>query len=331
MELDLIEKQLLNEIQLNVPLSGRPFRDIGYKLLLDEDEVIRRVMYLKESGYLRWVGAIIDWRKLGFQSTLVGMRLPPDNLEKAADIINKHPGVSHNFSRSHDYNLWFTLTVPPAMELNSVVEELALQTEAQAILNLPAVKVFRIRAFFDVLGNNGNGIPGLTTECPPQDLRGWCLKEPSLVDMGILKELQNDMPVKRRPFDQMARRVDIYLDEFLTRSQELVQKGVIRRYSGLIHHLKAGFTYNAMSCWKVPPAKVDTFGARMIALPVITHCYERATNGDWPYNIFGMIHGRSCDECEKIAGEISRATGITDYLMLYSIREFKKERASWLA
>ncbi len=330
MELDLIEKQLLNEIQLNVPLAGRPFRDIGMKVTLDEDEVIRRVLYLKESGFLREVRAIIDWRSLGFQSTLVGMEISPEQLEKAADIINKQAGISHNYARNHHYNLWFTLTVPPGTEIVNVIEQLAAKVEAKATLNLPAVRFFKIYAFFNMVDNNGYEPSDTLPNSSPLTANLGEQNKPSTVDMSILRELQGDMPIKRRPFDQMARRLDIYLEELLARSQKLMELGIIRRYSGVLHHQKAGFISNAMSCWRVPSSDVNTVGRKMVSYPAITHCYERAVNGDWPYNIFAMIHGRVQDECEAVARRISKETGISDYLMLYSAKEFKKERSAWL-
>ncbi|MBI4329939.1 MAG: Lrp/AsnC family transcriptional regulator [Chloroflexi bacterium] len=331
MELDLIEKQVLNEIQHSVPLTGRPFRDLGYKLSLDEDELIRRVLYLKESGILRWMGAVINWRKLGFQSTLVAMTIPGERLEDAAQIINKHPGVSHNYSREHEFNLWFTLALPPTADMCAIIQDMAQQTGARAVLNLPATRVFKIRAFFDILDNgNGHGEDGEEAPAQATDDDLTASYKPSIIDLGILKELQGDLPIKRRPFDQMARRMDIYLDDFLLKSKELMDKGVIRRFSGLLHHQKAGYTFNVMCCWTVPECKLSDFGAKVAPIRNITHCYQRACNGVWPYNVYTMIHGHSPEECETLAKEISGEIGVSDYAMLYTAREFKKERIAWL-
>ncbi len=332
MELDLIEKQLLNEIQRSVPLTGRPFRDLGFKLSLDEDELVRRVLYLKESGILRWLGAVIDWRKLGFESALVAMNIPDDKLESAAEIINKNPGVSHNYSRTHDFNLWFTLAVPPTGDLATTVDDLARRVGAIATLKLPALRVFKIRAFFDILGNgHGQTTTEEGADNTPAQMNLTQTYKPSIVDFGILKELQGDLPIKRRPFDQMARRMDIYLDDFLLKSKELMDKGVIRRFSGLVHHQKAGFTFNAMSCWTVPPEKMDAVAGEVASIKNITHCYERpCCNGVWPYNVYAMIHGHSKDECENTAQKLSCGIGLPEYAMLYTVKEYKKERIAWL-
>jgi DNA-binding Lrp family transcriptional regulator len=330
MELDLTERQLLNQIQSGVPLTGRPFRDLGLQSGLDEDEVIRRVLYLKECGVLRWVGAIIDWGKLGFQSTLVAMRLPSECLESAAQIINRQQGVIHSYERNHDYNLWFTLTVSPTTQLNDVISELARQVGAKGTLNLPVNRVFKMHPFFDMLGENGGQQLAMASMECQESPGAECPQKPTVVEIGILKELQNDLPIKRRPFDQMARRVDIYLDEFLAKAQELIRRGIICRYSGVLHHQKAGYSYNAMLCWKVPRSAVETVGSKIVSFPATTYCYERAVNCSWPYNVFAMIHGHSKDECERIAKEISREVGISDYILLYGTKEFKQEMAVWL-
>ena len=329
MELDLTEKQLLNQIQYGVPLAGRPFRDIGMNSSLDEDEVIRRVLYLKESGILRWVGAVVDWRKLGFKTTLVAMGVPAERLEEAAQFINRQQGVGHSYARTHRYNLWFFLNVPPAQELDTVIEDLAFHVGAQATLNLPAVKIFKIESFYDMLGGNGNGQGANDVIEPPEPLGQSDGRKPSVVELGILKELQNDLPVKRRPFDQMARRVDIYLEEFLEKSQELVRQGVIRRFSGVVHHRKVGLTHNALSCWKIPSPKVEAAGAKMARLPAVTRCYERATSHAWPYNVFASIQGRSQEECDTVARQISRQVNISDFVMLPSVKEYVKDAAAW--
>lgn len=334
MELDLIEKQLLNEIQTSLPLTGRPFRDLGIKLSLDEDELIRRVLYLKESGFLRWMGAVIDWRKLGFQSALIAMKIPEDRIENAAQVVNKNPGVSHNYLRTHDFNLWFTIAVPPSVELAGVVKDLSKQVGAKVTMVLPATRVFKIRAFFDILGNghsgNGNGhIEANELQASP-DADLTQTYKPSIIDLGILKELQSDIPIKRRPFDQMARRMDIYLEDFLVKSKGLMDRGVIRRFSGLLHHQKAGFTFNVMSCWSVPEDKISDLRDKVATVRNITHCYERSCNGTWPYNVYTMIHGHSKDECESTAKGISKDVGLPEYAMLYTVKEYKKERIAWL-
>lgn len=328
MELDLTERQLLNQIQYGVPLAGRPFRDIGLNSSLDEDEVIRRVLYLKECGILRWVGAVVDWRKLGFKTTLVAMSVAAERLEDAAQFIKRQQGVGHSYARTHRYNLWFFLNVPPSQELDAVIEELAFQVGSQATVNLPALRVFKIESFYDMLGGNGNEQEVNVFE-PPEPAGQCCGRKPSVVELGILKELQNDLPVKRRPFDQMARRVDIYLEEFLEKSQELIRQGVIRRYSGVVHHRKVGLTYNVLSCWKVPPAKVEATGAKMVRLAAVARCYERATSSAWPYNVFATIQGRSQEECEAVAKQISKQAGISDYIMLPSVKEYVRDAAAW--
>src|SRR5437879_1484102 len=112
LELDDLDKRLLNHVQGEFPMAVRPFMALGEALGISETEVIRRVQRLKEAEAIRQVSAIFDTRSLGYQSSLVAMRLAPERLNAAAEIINSHPGVSHNYKRNNAFNLWFTIALP---------------------------------------------------------------------------------------------------------------------------------------------------------------------------------------------------------------------------
>ena len=117
-----IDNELLNEIQWTFPLVPRPFDEIAKKFNISSDEVKSRLTKMKRKGVLRQLSAIFDTRKLGYTSSLVAMEIDADRLEKVAQQINKHPGVSHNYEREHQFNLWFTLAVPPGSDLKSELD-----------------------------------------------------------------------------------------------------------------------------------------------------------------------------------------------------------------
>ncbi len=144
------------------------------------------------------------------------------------------------------------------------------------------------------------------------------------IDKKILKSTQDGIPIVSEPFKQIAKELTLPEVEVLRRLEKLLKDGVIRRFGASIGHRAIGITANAMCTWNVPDEKVDTVGAIMAGFPEVTHCYERPRFPDWRYNLFTMIHAYSREECEKIAGEISIATGIKDYNVLFSEREFKK-------
>ncbi|MCX9024971.1 MAG: AsnC family transcriptional regulator [Candidatus Methanoperedens sp.] len=144
------------------------------------------------------------------------------------------------------------------------------------------------------------------------------------IDKKLLKSTQDGIPIVSEPFKQIAKELSLPEEEVLRRLDNLLKDGVIRRFGASIGHRAIGITANAMCTWNVPDEKVETVGAIMAGFPEVTHCYERPRFPDWRYNLFTMIHAYSREECEKIAREISIATGIKDYSILFSEREFKK-------
>ncbi|MFQ5826664.1 MAG: Lrp/AsnC family transcriptional regulator, partial [Dehalococcoidia bacterium] len=147
-DLDTIDKRLLEATQKGFPLAPEPFFELGKQLEIGQEEALQRVVALKEKSIIREISAIFDGRYLGYQSTLVALRLPPHQLDGAAGIIGQHPGVSHNYAREHAFNLWFTLALPPGANLEEETQTLAARAGAEAVLSLPAIKVFKIGVYF---------------------------------------------------------------------------------------------------------------------------------------------------------------------------------------
>ncbi|MCX9010977.1 MAG: AsnC family transcriptional regulator [Candidatus Methanoperedens sp.] len=144
------------------------------------------------------------------------------------------------------------------------------------------------------------------------------------IDIELLKSAQDGIPVVSEPFLKIAEKLGISEGEVLERLENLIKQGVIRRFGASIGHRSIGITANAMCTWNVPDERVEEVGAIMAGFPEVTHCYERPRFPGWKYNLFTMIHAYSRDECEKVAKKISSATGIRDYSILFSEREFKK-------
>jgi DNA-binding Lrp family transcriptional regulator len=160
--LDTLDRQLLEVLQDDFPLAPRPWREIGDRIGIPEGEVLRRVRRLTGEGIMLTVSPVLESARIGLAaSTLVGMRVPPDRVDRFASIINREPGVSHNYLRDHDYNLWFTLAAPDGADLRRTVEEIAARTGVSPadLLDLPAVRRFKIgvRFRFSPDGDGGDG------------------------------------------------------------------------------------------------------------------------------------------------------------------------------
>jgi len=146
--LDDLDRAILNEIQSNFPLVPRPYAEMGRRLGAGEEEVLSRVQALYEAGIIRRIGANFTSRKLGYTSTLCAARVPPEDLERFAAVVNRYPGVTHNYLRKHRYNVWFTLIAESRTRLAEILQEIRATTGVTDLLSLPAQEVFKIKVDF---------------------------------------------------------------------------------------------------------------------------------------------------------------------------------------
>lgn len=322
--MDSIDKRLLNLLQTDFPLVAEPFRELAEKLAISEDEAIARIVRLKDQKVIRQISAIFDSAVLGYKSSLVAFSVSRDRIEQTAEIVNAHPGVSHNYERNHTFNLWFTITVPPGTTPESEVDRLTAEAQPLAARMFPTLRLFKIGVAFDMTGDEGAGIAPVN--------RPAANREPIDLDdddVRAVRALQRDLPIERRPFDTLAHGEGMHEDELIFRARTFLERGAMRRYAAVLRHREAGFSANAMAAWRVPEEMTEEVGIKMADHPAVSHCYQRPTYPDWPYSIFTMIHGRAPEDCERTACELSEATGITEYVLLYSTREFKKTRVQY--
>jgi len=148
--MDDIDKAILNRIQSDFPITSQPYQTIADELNLTEKEVLGRVSRLKEMGIIRRIGANFVPAKLGYVSTLCAAKVPEDQIERFADVVNRFPGVTHNYRRENSFNVWFTFIAPSMEEIEQNLKEIEQETGIKEILNLPATRVFKIKAQFDV-------------------------------------------------------------------------------------------------------------------------------------------------------------------------------------
>ena len=340
--MDLVDRKLLNAIQTAFPLVEQPYRELGNQLSITESEVIERLGSLKSQNVVRQISAIFDTRRLGYQTTLVAFAYDPDQLNRGALFINRHPGVSHNYAREGSYyNLWFTLAVPGDGDLEGTIEWMARETNALDHRVMPTIRFFKIGVNFDMVKEKGAahnynpdsaGPKGARETTPGPTAAGpaWNQAVPlSESDKAAIRELQEDLPLVSRPFDGMAERLGNSTGALFKLAAEFQERKLMRRYSAVLHHRRSGFRSNAMIVWKVPSERSEEVGMLMAENPAVTHCYERPTFPDWPYTHFTMVHATSAEGCEEVEREISQATGITENQLLYSTREYKKTRVRY--
>ena len=323
MHLDNIDQKLLNRLQVKFPLVPQPYACIGQELGIPEDEVIRRIGRLKTDGFIRQIGPLLDASKIGYKTTLVAMSVVESELEKVTQLLAVYP-VSHAYERNHHFNLWFTLAIPATADTDDELRKMVSPLEAEACFSLPALKLFKLRVYFSSGGDE-------QTEIVDNPERKTILQDTKLSpgDRRIINEIQQDLPLVSHPFRDMAARLEMNEESFLEQCQSLLSRGIIRCFSIAVNHRQVGFTANGMACWPVSKEKVELAGQRLASLKEVSHCYERRINSLWKYNLFAMIHGHTREECQQIADKVSAEMGLTDGILLFSTREFKKTRLKY--
>ncbi|MBW1820905.1 MAG: AsnC family transcriptional regulator [Deltaproteobacteria bacterium] len=149
-QIDDINRAILNSIQSDFPLTPRPYRTVAEDLGLSEDDVLNRLKRLKKEGFIRRIGGNFVPEKLGFISTLCAARVPEDKIDLFAATVNRYPGVTHNYQRNNEFNIWFTFIAPSMDEIHENIDRIRLETGINDIINLPATKVFKIKAQFNL-------------------------------------------------------------------------------------------------------------------------------------------------------------------------------------
>ncbi len=322
--LDDVDRRVLNLMQGSFPLVSRPYAAVAAEAELTEDEVLARVQRLLDERIIRQVTPIFDTRALGYGSMLVAAKVDAEHPWRAAKIINSHPGVSHNYLRNHDFNMWFTLAVEGDSELGlqGTLDLLQELTGAESIRQLPTLKLFKIRMDLEMEGDTA-ALASEGESKEPVALEGVAYDER---DKDVIRATQGDMPVVSEPYAPAAAELGMTEFELLHHLSTMQERGILRRVAAILFHRRAGFSANGMGVWNVPDEQIAELGPRMAAFRGISHCYQRPTYEDWPYSVFTMAHGRSKEECDAILDAIAAEFHITERATLYSSTEFKKIR-----
>jgi siroheme decarboxylase len=324
--LDETDKRLMNLLQSRFPLDAEPFAALAAADELDVDELMARTQRLLDERIIREITPIFDTRALGYESMLVAAKVDASNPHRAAQIINSHPGVSHNYLRTHRFNLWFTIATPPDSELglNGTLEVLQRLTGAESIRQLPTLRLFKINMNLE-MEKGTEALAAAVDASPPRELERQPYDDR---DVAVIRALQGPMDVADRPYDAAAAEAGLTTPELLDHLRGMVDRKLLRRVAAILYHRRAGFSANGMGVWRVPEGQILEVGGRMAAVRGISHCYQRPTYEDWPYSVFTMAHGRSKEECDAILDSIADEHSLhgDDRATLYSSTEFKKIR-----
>ena len=316
-------EEILLRIQKNFPLVAQPFKEIAKELNIDESVVISAIQKEKDNKVIRQTSAIFDTKSLGYKSSLVAFEIDNNKIDKAVEILNAHPGISHNYERNHKFNIWFTLAVSPdtKLGLEKTVEILAELTEANNFIILPTLKLFKISVKLDTTGKEKKKEKIIKKEKIKIEM--------TPLHFEVIKLLQNDIEIISEPFKDIKDKLNIDYDILFKIINELQSSGMMRRFASILNHRKAGFNANAMVVWDIDENKSESIGKVAASFSAVSHCYLRPKYDNWKYNLFTMIHGKTTEETNSVIKSISEEIDVKNYMPLYSSREFKKVRLKY--
>ena len=307
--MDPRDVDLLMEVQYSFPLAERPYRVIGERLGAEEGWVIERLRELVKAGVLKRIGAILNYRSRGLEAALVGMAVPEDIIEEVAAEVNKDPYVSHNFQRDYKpYNLWFVTKANSREELEAKVAAVAKRYGLDYVI-LYSLRSYKVDVRFDLR----RGISWTRGELLPEN-------PPPISSLGIPMAFFSkvrSLPLTPEPFKEAAAALGLSVAGALEKIRELIKLGVLRDLHGTLDGEAVGFREIALVVLSEPVCEA---AAR---LNITTHVVLRNTvPGKWAYPCYFMVHGTSRQVIEDYVKDAVRQLGVSEYRMLYSVRDF---------
>ena len=320
-----LEQKLLAIIQDAFPLEERPYQVLAEQLGSDEQGVFAAVENLRQSGIIRRIGGVYDSKALGFISRLCAGKVVDSALDTFAAVVNEIPAITHNYVRSHEYNVWFTVIAQSEEEIQKIVEDVCSKTKLHDVHVLLATKKFKINT---VMGAGA-----------PVDSRQWSVDRKDANksvltdnDHSRIRIACEDIPHSLTPFKAWG----VSCEEL---REDLALKRM-RRFGAILRHQDAGFAFNAMVCFRLDERREtkdersvilseqseskNPAGAILAQKPYISHCYERPSFEGFPYTLYAMMHAQSAEELDRNIKEAAELIGNPDYIVLHSVRELKK-------
>ena len=250
--------------------------------------------------------------------------MPADRLDEVAAAVNELPGVTHNYSRRHEWNLWFTLTARNTGEIKVQLSQLSSRTGIADIHALPAEKVYKIRVDFKLMNSLDDSI---NSPQPPTTFSDKAAEMPNNFapdQQALIRLLQEDLPRAEEPFAALAGKLNWPVEEVIRQVRDWLSSGVIRRFGAVVRHRQIGFSANAMAVFNAPLDRIDEIGSALAGLSEVSHCYRRQPFSGFDYNLFAMFHSRSEKHLRDKITNTARQFSLQCYDILFSEKEYKK-------
>lgn len=347
-----LEQKILDIIQDGFPIEDRPYAVIGKQIGESEQSVFDAVESLRASGVIRRIGGVYDTKHLGLASRLCAGRVPETDhdfdgatdrpqteLEKFAAAVMDIPAITHNYVRSHEYNVWFTVIAENESALQSIIDKLCAETALHDVHSMPAKKMFKINT---VMGKTADSRLGTDEKIGRHGMGESTRKAATLTesDKARIRLLSGNLPHSLTPFADLFHNVILSgaknLDEVLAEANGDLAAKRMRRFGAVLRHQQAGFPCNAMVCFDIGasdefPMDTSEAGSILAANPHVSHCYERPAFEGFPYNVYGMFHAQRDEKLNQFVTEAATALGNPKFAVLHSVRELKKTSYKYFA
>ncbi|MDD5217023.1 MAG: hypothetical protein PHS88_02855 [Candidatus Omnitrophica bacterium] len=325
--MDDIDRRLLSLLEQGIPIQLQPYDALAKKIGMDVADLLLRISTMKADGVIRQISGIFDTRRLGYQFALGAMSLPAEIVEYGENIIFDHPGVGFVCRRPHEFNVWFSLYVPPMTLAEDHMHRLHRLSGSHRTLLLPAIRCFKSGATAcaaDEVWENEREHE--TDDRVPSRV---ILPDLTPTDIECIRVLQEDLPLVDEPFQKLAEGLKLGEVAFLQLLRGLVQRGYLRRMAAVVPFRRARAVSGATIAWQVPQERRQEVGKGIASNPEVCGCCQRATYPDFPYSIYAVVRSGERDECEALAREIGSKVGFWPHVILTNLSERKKGRLKY--
>ncbi|MEO5340030.1 MAG: hypothetical protein H7837_05850 [Magnetococcus sp. MYC-9] len=321
--MDPIARRIINGLQSDFPLCPQPFAVAASRLEMTESQLIDTLTALLQEGFLTRFGPFYNAERMGGGLTLAAMRVPEENFESVAALVNAQPEVAHNYAREHTLNMWFVVATEQKEEVGAVLTRLESLTGCP-VFNLPKLEEYRLGFQIHLQGDERVDTRPLpdTSAVAATDTA-----EPDALDRALIEATQAGLPLVPEPYQYVAEITGVDTETVTRRLELMLQRGWIRRLGAAPNHHRLGLRGNGMSVWNLPDARVSQLGRQIADLDCVTHCYRRPRHlPHWPYNLFVMLHGENRAAVEQKNRQLTELLGSDHqgHMLLHSTRILKK-------
>ena len=311
MNLNRLEREIINYYQGGFPLTEQPFRNAAVDLGCTENLLIETIKQLLHNGTLSRFGPLYDAVRLGGGLTLAAMSVPEDRYEQVVSLVNHYQEVAHNYRREHELNMWFVLATESPDDIEATLADIE-QASGIKVYNFPKQHEFYVGLWLMIDADNRIMTVPVPAAASPVSTGGrvkdgYCLDE---IDRKIVHATQSGLPLLNHPYQAVAAQIGCTSDEIKQRLQNMYHNGIIRRIGVVPNHYRLGLKANGMTVWDVPDELAMELGERVAQLDFVSHCYLRPRHLPlWRYNLFAMVHGHTRDEVNEKYGRIASLLG----------------------